>query len=54
MECGKAICDYFQEKGGGGELKKGYSQIFSETIGIEIQSQYWGGNRLLLMEGIAF
>ena len=31
------------------KLKKFYSEIFSETTGIEIQSQHWGGNRKLSM-----
>ena len=35
------------------ELKKYNAETFSETTGIEIQSQYWGGNRQLFMEGIA-
>ena len=34
------------------KLKKVYSEIFSETTGIEIQSQHWGGNRKLSIEGI--
>ena len=34
-------------------LKKYYSEKFSETTGIEIQSQHWGGNIKLSMEGIA-
>ena len=32
--------------------KKYYSEKSNETTGIEIQSQYWGGNTQLSMEGI--
>ena len=32
--------------------KKDYAEKFSETTGIEIQSQHWGGNRKLSMEVI--
>ena len=35
------------------ELKKDYAEKSSETTGIEIQSQHWDGNRMLLMEGNA-
>ena len=35
------------------KLKKDNYEIFSETTGIEIQRQHWGGNRQLSMEGIA-
>ena len=34
------------------KLKKYYTEKFRETTGIEIQSQNWGGNRQLPMEGI--
>ena len=34
-------------------LKKCYCEKFSETAGIEIQSQHWCGNRKLSMERIA-
>ena len=29
------------------KLKKDYAEFISETTGIEIQSQHWGGNRKL-------
>ena len=32
--------------------RKYYAEKFSKTTGIEIQSQHWGGNRQLSMEGI--
>ena len=35
------------------KLKKDYSEKFSKATSIEIQSQHWGGNRQLSMEGIA-
>ena len=35
------------------KLKKDYAKKFSEATGVEIQSQHWGGNRQLSMEGIA-
>ena len=35
------------------KLNKYYAENFSETIGIEIKSQRWGGNRQLSMEGIS-
>ena len=35
------------------KLKKDHAEKFSEAIGIEIQSQHWGGNKQLLMEDIA-
>ena len=35
------------------KLKKDYSEKFSKATGIEIQSQHWGGNRQLSIEGIA-
>ena len=35
------------------KLNKYYSEKFNETTGIKIQSQHWGGNRQLSMEGIA-
>ena len=35
------------------KLKKDYAEKFSEATGIEIQSQHWGGNIQLSMEGIA-
>ena len=34
-------------------LKKDYAEKFIKNIGIEIQSQNWGGNIQLSMEGIA-
>ena len=34
-------------------LKKYHADKFIETIGIEIQSQHWGGNKKLTMEVIA-
>ena len=34
------------------KLKEDYAETFSGTTGIEIQSQYWGGNRKLSMEVI--
>ena len=34
-------------------LKKDHADKFSETTGIEIQSQHWGGNRKLPVEVIA-
>ena len=34
-------------------MKTYYAEKFSETTGIEIQSQHWGVNRQLSMEGIA-
>ena len=34
------------------KLKKYYAEKFSETTGIEIKTQNWGGNRQLSMEGI--
>ena len=33
-------------------LDKYYAEKFSKTTGIEIQSQHWGRNRQLSMEGI--
>ena len=33
--------------------KKDYAETFRETTVIETQSQHWGGNRQLYMEGIA-
>ena len=35
------------------KLKKYYAENFREITGIEIQSQHWGGNMQLSMEGIA-
>ena len=35
------------------KLNKDYENKFSKTTGIEIQSQNWGGNRLLSMEVVA-
>ena len=35
------------------KLKIYYAKKFSEATGIEIQSQYWCGNRQLSIEGIA-
>ena len=35
------------------KLKEYYEEKFSETTGIEIQSQHWGGNRKLSKDGIA-
>ena len=35
------------------KLKEDYSEKSSETASIEIQSQRWGGNRNLSMEGIS-
>ena len=34
-------------------FKKDYAEKFNKVIGIEIQGQYWGGNRQISMEGIA-
>ena len=34
-------------------FRKDSAETFSEATGIEIQSQHWGGNRELSMEGIA-
>ena len=36
------------------KLKKSYAEKSSETTRIEIQSQHWGGNRQLPIEGINF
>ena len=35
------------------KLKNIYVEKFSETAGMEIQIQYWGGNRKSSMEEIA-
>ena len=35
------------------KVLKFYTGTFSKKTGIEIQSQRWGGNRQLSMEGIA-
>ena len=35
------------------KLKKYYAETISKTTGIEIQSQHWGENFHLSMEGIA-
>ena len=44
----------FKTSGGGYlDLSKDYAIKFSETTGIEIQTQHWCGNRQLSMEGIS-
>ena len=35
------------------KLKKDYAEKTGKKNGIEIQSQHWGGNRQLSMEGIS-
>ena len=35
------------------KFKKDYAEKKSELTGIDIQTQHWGGNRQLSMEGIA-
>ena len=35
------------------KVNKGYVEKIRETTGTEIQSQHWGGNTKLSMEGIA-
>ena len=35
------------------KVLKCYAGTFSKKTGIEIQSQHWGGNRQLSMEGIS-
>ena len=54
MECGNTENDCFHENLWKNNLKlnKYYAEKFSETTGIEIQSQHWGRNIQLLMEGI--
>ena len=54
MECGKTKNIYFHNNLSTDniQLKKDYAEKFIETTGIEIQSQHWGGNRNLSMEGI--
>ena len=55
MDCGKTIKDSFHDNAPKNniKLKKDYAEKFSETTSIEIQSQHWGGNRQLSMEGIS-
>ena len=55
MECGKTINDFFHNNASKNNIKskKYYAEKSRETNGIEIQSQHWGGNRKLSMEGIA-
>ena len=54
MECGNTRNNYFRENSwiNNLRLKKDYAEKFSKTTGIEIQSQHWGRNRQLSMEGI--
>ena len=54
MECGKTRNDPFHENSWKNHLKlyQQYAEKFSETAGIEIQSQHWCGNRKLSMEEI--
>ena len=55
MKCGKTRNDCFWDKYSRKHLKfkKDHAEEFSETNGIEIQSQHWGVNRQLSMEVIA-
>ena len=55
MECGNTRNNYFRENSwiNNLRLKKDYAEKFSKTTGIEIQSQHWGGNSQLSMEGIS-
>ena len=53
MEVEMTRNDSFQVNGGELRLKKDHADKSSETTGIEIQSQHWGGNRKLSMEVIA-
>ena len=52
MKFGRTRNYYFQVDGEFFKLKKYYAEKFSETTSIEIQSQHWGGNIQLSMEGI--
>ena len=54
MECGKTRNDCFHDIVPKKiNLNKLYAEKFSKTTGIEIQSQHWGVNGELSMEGIA-
>ena len=53
MECAKSRNYCFHDNALNKKPKKYYAEQFSKTTGIEIQSQHWGGNRKLSMEGIA-
>ena len=55
MQFGKTKNVFFQDNSSKNNtnLKKDYAEKFSKTTSIEIQSQFWGGNRQLPMEGIA-
>ena len=54
MEYRKTINDCFHDNALKNKIKskKYYAEKISETTGIEIQSQHWGGNRQFSMEGI--
>ena len=55
MECGNTRNYYFRDNASKIyiKLKKYYSDKFSETTGVEIQSQHWSGNMYLSIKDIA-
>ena len=55
MECGKTRNGFFNDNTSNKDIKlnKDYTKNPIKTTCIEIQTQHWGGNRQLLMEGIA-
>ena len=55
MECGKTRNDCFLDNASKNNLKLriDYAEKISKATSIEIQSQHWGGNRQLSMEGIS-